>query len=261
MWFTIFKYGLTRPFAKIFYHPRVEAEWHIPLEGGAIIAANHVSAGETIMLPSLIKRRLIFPAKKELFQGKGFVGRIVAWFLTAVGQVPMDRGGGRASAAALEPVSEVLVNGGLVGIFPEGTRSPDGRLYKGHTGVARLALQAQVPIIPVGLVNTKLVKGLFGIPVMRNAAMIFGEPLDFSAYYGQQNSGQVLRWVTNEVMAAIQALTENDYVDVYVNRVKYGDLLDSDLSSKILAHPNFGVQPPPTTAELGENSKPAPKLN
>ncbi len=250
MWYTLFKYGLVRPFVRLFFSPRVEGERHIPAQGAAILAANHISAGETVMLPGLIKRKLTFPAKKELFQGKSLKGRVVAWFLKAVGQVPMDRTGGRAAVQALGPIGQVLHDGGLVGIFPEGTRSPDGRMYKGHTGVARLALQHQVPVVPVGLINTRMLKGPLGIPVMRDAAMVFGEPLDFSAYYGQHDSHQVLRYVTDEVMRAIQNLTDQEYVDVYVTRVKYGDLKSFDITKHILAHPNEGVTPPPTTAEL-----------
>lgn len=244
MWYKLFKHLLVRPYVRASYGPTLVGTENIPAEGGVILAANHRSYGETLMLPGMIKRTLTFPAKKELFEGRSLKGRVVAWFLTAVGQVPIDRSGGRAAAAGLGPIAKVLEDGGAAGIFPEGTRSPDGRLYKGHTGVARLALMTGAPVVPVGLVNTQIVKGLFGLPRMKGAVMVFGKPIDFSEYAGREHELKVLRWVTNEVVGAIQDLTGQEYVDVYVNRVKYGDLKDADLSKHVKASPNEGVTPP-----------------
>ncbi len=182
-----------------------------------MLAGNHLSAGDTFLLPALIRRPMTFPAKAELFRGdRGWQSKVVAWFLTAVGQVPMDRSGGVASAQSLQPVLEVLRRGGLVGIFPEGTRSPDGRLHRGRTGVARLALSADVPVIPVGFLNTQLRHGPLGIPWMTRPVIVIGEPLFFEAQSVTIDDEQaVLRDVTDQVMTSIQSLTGQEYVDAY----------------------------------------------
>ena len=250
MWYSILKYGLVRPLVVLLFRPKVEGAENIPAAGAVILAANHNSSGETLMLPAMVKRQMTFPAKKELYEMPGIKGWFIKTFLTLVGQVPMDRSGGRASVNALGPIGEVLENGGMVGIFPEGSRSPDGRLYKGHTGVARLALQDGVCVVPVGLINTQWVRGRFGIPTMKYPRMVFGKPMSFAEYSDQQNSHQVLRWVTNEVMGAIQEILGNQYVDAYVNRVKYGDLKNQDLRKLMLDYPNADSEKPVITAEL-----------
>lgn len=253
MWYTLFKYALFRPYVVLILRPRLIGAHHIPERGGAVLAANHLSSGETFALPALIRRPMVFPAKRELFEGRGLRGRIVAWFLSAVDQVPMDRAGGRATASALAPVIEALREGRLVGIFPEGTRSMDGRMYRGHTGVARLVLEAHVPVVPIGMIDTPWVRNGLGIPTMRNARMVVGEPLDFSEWYGQENNAAVLRWVTNEVMAAIQQLTGQTYVDLYGSRAKH--LKDAaTVDAKVRSHPNEGQERP----EPGQDS---PKLD
>lgn len=218
MLYTLFKYLLFRPVCMAVFRPWVEGEENIPETGGVILAGNHLSAGDTFLLPAVITRRMTFPAKAELFHQKG-LGAVVSWFLKAVGQVPMDRSGGRASADGLRPVYEVLENGGVVGIFPEGTRSHDGRLYRGRTGVARLALGARVPVVPVGFSDTQFVRGPFGIPVMKRPGVRIGTPLDFSASFGSTD-GAVYRQVTDAVMAAIQELTGQEYVAVYSNSAR-----------------------------------------
>lgn len=220
MYYTLFKYLLFRPVCRLFFRPWIRGEENIPDSGGAVLAGNHLSSGETFLLPALIRRPMTFPAKAELFKGdKGWQSRVVAWFLTVVGQVPMDRSGGAVSAQALQPVLEVLNRGGLVGIFPEGTRSRDGRLYKGRTGVARLALTAHVPVIPVGFFNTQMRPGPLGIPWMTRPGIVIGEPLSFE---GRLTPGadehDVYRAVTDEVMEAIQALTGQEYVAEYAPR-------------------------------------------
>lgn len=219
MLYTLFKYLLVRPICTIVFRPWVEGEENIPETGGVILAGNHLSAGDTFLLPAMITRQMTFPAKAELFQGRGFKGRILAWFLTGVGQVSMDRSGGRASADGLRPVYEALDNGGVVGIFPEGTRSHDGRLYRGRTGVARLALGARVPVIPVGFFNTEFRRGPFGIPLMKRPGIRIGKPLDFSEHFGS-TEGSVYREVTDSVMRVIQELTGQEYVPVYSNSAR-----------------------------------------
>lgn len=216
MLYTFFKYALVRPICTVVFRPWIEGEENIPQTGGVVLAGNHLSAGDTFLLPAMITRQMTFAAKAELFHGPGIKGHILAWFLTIVGQVPMDRAGGRASADGLRPIYEVLEHGGVVGIFPEGTRSRDGRLYRGRTGVARLALGAGVPVVPVGFVGTQFHKGLFGIPVMKRPGIRIGKPLDFSEHFGEVD-GAVYREVTDSVMLAIQELTGQEYVAVYGN--------------------------------------------
>lgn len=245
MWYLIFRDGIFRPLCLLWFRARIEGEDNIPKSGKAIVAANHISAGDTIVLPSMIRRPVTFVAKAELFLGnRGLFSKLVAWFLKAVGQVPLDRAGGRASVAALKPVLDVLEAGGLVGIFPEGTRSPDGRLYKGKTGVGRLALVAQAPVIPVALIGTEMVKNRLGLPWMNHPRVIVGKPLDFSAYASQVDDMSVVRWVTDEVMNAIMELSGQTYVDAYGASAKHGQLSGEELNSRVKPRPGFGVEPP-----------------
>jgi 1-acyl-sn-glycerol-3-phosphate acyltransferase len=231
---------------------------NIPESGGAVVAANHVASGDTITMPSLFKRKIIFPGKKELFMKRGLIGHLLSWFLKSIGTVSLDRSGGRASAAGLAPLIQVLEDGGLVGIFPEGTRSPDGRLYRSHTGVARLALTAQVPVIPVGMKHTGITRGFLGIPSMKDARIIIGEPLDFSPWYGQENNTVTLRWVTDEIARAIQVLTGQQYVNVYASKVKHAEMTPEEVNAHVLTHPNDGVDVPLTKAERQLNPTTVP---
>lgn len=251
MWYTLFKYILFRPGMKILLHPKLSGEHNIPARGAAVLASNHLGMADTLALPALIRRRLTFPAKKELFEGTSFRGRIVAWFLRAVGMVPLDRSGGRASAGGLGPIDQVLADGGLAAIFPEGTRSPDGELFKGHTGVARLALDSNVPVIPVAMVDTLVVRNRIGLPTMRGGHIIIGKPLDYSPWRRQSDDAKVLRWITDDVMTHIQQMSGQDYVAVYGFRVKHGNLRDTDLSAYRQLAPLADDVRPPTDAELG----------
>ena len=212
----VFKYVAFAPLSRLLFRPSVSGAGNIPTSGAAILVSNHISAGDTFLLPSMIRRRVTFPAKIELFHGRGLKGRLLSWFLTVVGQRPMDRSGGRASASSMESVLEVLRTGHLLGIYPEGTRSPDGRLYKGKTGVARLVLQAGVPVIPVAMIDTELVPSrFFRIPTMRRPKIRIGKPMDFSPYAQAGNDRDVLRWITDEIMNAVMELSGQEYVDVY----------------------------------------------
>ena len=148
------------------------------------------------------------------------------------------------------PVEAELAAGNLIGIFPEGTRTPDGRLYRGHTGVARLALENGVPVVPVGMVNTRLRRGPLGLPTMKGARIVIGAPLDYTPWRGQADSVRVLRWVTDDVMAHIQQLSGQEYVNVYASRVKYGNLKGKDLTGHLRARADEGLEAPPTDAEL-----------
>lgn len=247
-WYVVLKNGLVRPFVKIAYKPIVEGDENIPDTGGVILACNHTAATETYMMPCLIDRQLTYPAKAELFRkGKGIKGipqSIVAWAMKAVGQVPLDRSGGRASLDGLGPVLDVLKAGGLAGIYPEGTRSPDGRLYRGKTGVARLALAAGVPVVPVAFINAQNDKKLLGfIPMADHPIIRFGAPLDFSAYHGRQDDRAIVRWVTDEIMDAIWQLSGQQYVDAYGTSVKYGGMSLAEADAKVKERP--GGQPAP----------------
>ncbi|SER47959.1 1-acyl-sn-glycerol-3-phosphate acyltransferase [Propionibacterium cyclohexanicum] len=251
MWYQFFKHVLFRPMVRFLLRPKFEGGANVPRTGAAVLAANHIGAADTYCLPALIDRTLIFPAKKELFEGRTISGRIVAWFLTRVGMVPLDRSGGRASAGVLGSIEEVLARGSLVGIFPEGTRSPDGRMYRGHTGVARLALTSGAPVVPVAMISTQVMRRRIGLPTMRNARIVIGEPVDYSPWRGQEEDSRVLRWVTDDVMARIQELSGQDYVDVYASRVKRGNLRGADLSRYLKPAPTTGVERPPSDAQLG----------
>lgn len=247
MLYSLFKNVVFRPVIKYVFRARVENEENIPAAGGVIVASNHLDAGDTIVFPAMIKRQVTFPAKAELFAGdRGPFSKLVAWFLTAVGQVPLDRSGGRASLDGLGPVLQVLAEGGCVGIYPEGTRSPDGRLYKGKTGVARMALAAQVPIVPVAMKNSTISKRA-GIPWIDHPVVVVGKPLDFSEYYGRVDDPRVLRWVTDQVMAAIQELSGQTYVEAYGTSVKSGSLTKAEADARILERPGINtVEPEPT---------------
>jgi 1-acyl-sn-glycerol-3-phosphate acyltransferase len=217
----VFKWVAFAPLCRLLFRPTVSGAENIPASGPAILVSNHISAGDTFLLPAMIKRRLTFPAKVELFHGRGVRGRLLTWFLKGVGQLPMDRSGGRASTTSMDGVLGVLRNGDLLGIYPEGTRSPDGRLYKGKTGVARLVLQAGVQVVPVGMIDTELVPTrLFKIPTMRRPKIRIGEPIDFSAYAAASNDRSVLRWVTDEIMNAVMQLSGQEYVDMYGTAAK-----------------------------------------
>jgi 1-acyl-sn-glycerol-3-phosphate acyltransferase len=246
----LFKWFLFAPVIKLLWRPWLEGAENVPRSGAALLVSNHISYADTVVLPAMVERKVTFPAKAELFKGKSFGGRVVAWFLRQVGMLPMDRSGGRASADSVDMVGQVLASGEMVGIYAEGTRSPDGRLYKGKTGVARLVLGHQVPVLPVGTVGTEFVKGWFGLPMVRRPGIRIGKPLDFSQYYDQPANREVLRWVTDEIMAAIQALTGQEYVDVYATSIKSGAFAGRNLDEKVTARPGLGTRVPPTTAEL-----------
>ncbi len=251
MLYWVFKWTVFVGVCRLVFRPRVTGREHIPSSGPAILVANHISSGDTFLLPAMIRRRMVFPAKAELFTGKGPTTRFVAWFLQAVGQLPMDRSGGRASASSMDGVLGALRRGQLLGIFPEGTRSPDGRLYKGKTGVARLVLQAGAPVLPVGFVNTNWVRSnVLGIPTMRRAEIRIGAPLDFSAYAGAATDRDVLRWVTDEIMAAVQQQSGQTYVDAYGASVKAAKAEGRELPALVRSRPGEG-RPVPRVPVVG----------
>ncbi|HEX5018760.1 MAG TPA: lysophospholipid acyltransferase family protein [Actinomycetes bacterium] len=223
MLYWLMKYVLVGPWLRLVFRPWVQGLEHIPDEGPAILASNHLSFSDSIFLPLMVDRHITFLAKSDYFTGKGIKGRLTAWFFSGVGQVPVDRTGGRASEAAISTGLRVLGEGHLLGIYPEGTRSPDGRLYRGKTGVARMALEAKVPVIPVAMINTRHVQPPGRVlPRIARVGIRIGEPLDFSRYEGMESDRFVLRSVTDELMYELMELSGQEYVDVYAARAKAG---------------------------------------
>ncbi|HLS40732.1 MAG TPA: 1-acyl-sn-glycerol-3-phosphate acyltransferase [Ornithinicoccus sp.] len=218
-WFL--KKVLVGPLVKVLFRPEVEGAENIPERGPAIFASNHLSFIDSVFIPLVVPRRMTFPAKSDYFTGTGIKGWAMRTFFTGVGQIPMDRSGGEASKAALRSSLKVLKRGEFLGIYPEGTRSPDGRLYKGKTGVARMALEAHAPVIPVGVIGTDKAQPTGQmIPRVAPVTIRFGKPLDFSRYDGMQDDRYVLRAITDEIMYEIMKLSGQEYVDEYAATVK-----------------------------------------
>jgi 1-acyl-sn-glycerol-3-phosphate acyltransferase len=244
--YNVFKYTIFVWAVRLLFRPRIEGAENVPRTGPAILVSNHISAGDTFLVPALLRRRLTFPAKAEMFHGRGLKGRALAWFLTVVGQVPMDRSGGRASAGSMDNVLQVLRDGKLLGIYPEGTRSPDGRLYKGKTGVARLVLQAGVPVVPLAVIGTEFVPSAIPkVPTMKRPLVRIGRPVDFSAYTGAGNDREVLRWVTDQIMAEVMRLSGQEYVDAYASSVKAALSAGEPLPPSATTGPGEGRRVPP----------------
>ncbi|MCK2241183.1 MULTISPECIES: lysophospholipid acyltransferase family protein [unclassified Crossiella] len=201
---------------RLVWRPTVLGLENLPKDGPFILAANHLSFADSLMLPLVVPRQVAFLAKAEYFTGKGLKGAVLRWVFTALGQIPVERGKGRAAGQALDTALEVLQAGGAFGIYPEGTRSRDGQLHRGHVGVARLALTSGAPVIPVGLIGTDRLQPLGKkIPRIRPVTIHFGTPLDFTRYDGMNESLPILRSVTDEIMYQIMELSGQEYVDRY----------------------------------------------
>ncbi|MBV1780447.1 1-acyl-sn-glycerol-3-phosphate acyltransferase [Paeniglutamicibacter sp. ABSL32-1] len=221
MFYQFMKRFIVGPLVNVLFRPWVKGLENIPESGGAILASNHLSVSDSIFLPVAVSRPVIFLAKMDYFTGKGPKGRITAWFFRMINQIPMDRSGGAASAHSLGAGAQALADGSLLGIYPEGTRSPDGRLYRGKLGVAKLALEAGVPVIPIAMIGTDKVQPIGKrLPNIRRVGMIIGEPLDFSRYAGMSEDRFVQRSVVDEIMYAIMRLSGQEYADTYAATVK-----------------------------------------
>lgn len=212
---------LVGPVLWLCYRPAVEGRRHVPARGPVIIASNHLTFFDSIFMPLMVRRGVTFVAKAEYFTGRGLSGALVRLFFTATGTIPVDRTGGLAAQAALDTQLRVLRQGRIAGIYPEGTRSPDGRLYRGKTGVARLALASGAPVVPVAMLNTDELQppGRL-VPKLRRVRIRFGAPLDSNAYAGMAGDRSAERAFTDEVMARLQQLSGREYVDVYAQQVK-----------------------------------------
>ncbi|CAB4551422.1 unannotated protein [freshwater metagenome] len=215
-------YGMLRafltPFLMVLFRPKVKGLRHVPGSGPVIIASNHLSFSDSIFMPLVVPRKVTFLAKSEYFTSPGPKGLLKKLTFIALGQVPVDRSGGRRSEAALITGLKVLAEGKCLGIYPEGTRSPDGRLYKGRTGIARLAIESGAPIIPVAMFNTEKIQPTGTVvPKVMRVEMIFGEPMYFE---GDSTDLLHLRDVTDKIMSTIQALSGQEYVDTYATKAK-----------------------------------------
>jgi len=215
--YTFLKSFLT-PILMVLFRPKVNGLRHVPNVGPVIIASNHLSFSDSIFMPLVVPRKVTFMAKSEYFTSPGLKGFMKKIVFQALGQVPVDRSGGRRSEAAIRTGLKLLEEGQCIGIYPEGTRSPDGRLYKGRTGIARMAIDSGVPVVPVAMFNTAEIQPTGQIvPKVRRVEMVFGEPMYFE---GDSGDLQFLRKVTDEIMQAIQKLSGQVYVDIYASDAK-----------------------------------------
>jgi 1-acyl-sn-glycerol-3-phosphate acyltransferase len=206
------------PFMRLLWQPKVTGIENVPASGGAIIASNHLSIVDSLFLPLIVPRPVTFAAKSEYFTGTGLVNRVTAAYLRATNQLSVDRTGARAGQAMLEAALGLVQQGGLFAIYPEGTRSPDGRLYRGRVGVGWLALHSGLPVIPVGMSGTdRVLPPGRKFPRISSVRISIGEPLTFDAYKGQPCGARQRRAVTDEVMKSIQGLTGQEYVPVYAS--------------------------------------------
>lgn len=215
------KYVLLGPLIRVLTRPTIEGLEHVPMHGGAILASNHLAVADSFLLPLLVPRRITFLAKREYFVQPGLLGLLKKTFFIGMGQVPVDRASASAAQAALDTAVRLLRDQKMLGIYPEGTRSPDGRLYKGKTGVARMALEADVPVIPVAMIGTDKVNPI-GSRMWRphHVHIRIGEPLDFSRYAGMAGDRFIERSMTDEIMYTLMELSEQTYVDTYAATVK-----------------------------------------
>ena len=221
MFYWLLKTVVLGPLLRLIFRPWVEGLEHVPSTGGAILASNHMSFSDSIFLPLVVERKVTFLAKADYFTGRGPKGRLTAAFFKLADQLPVDRAGGRASEAALRTGLRVLRRGDLLGIYPEGTRSPDARLYRGKTGVARMALEAGVPVLPVAMIDTDKAQPIGKrLPSIVRIGVRIGAPLDFSRYEGMENDRFVLRSITDEIMYNLMQLSGQEYVDVYAADMK-----------------------------------------
>jgi len=209
------------PLLRVVFRPKVLGVHNVPETGPAILASNHLSYADWLFMPLTLTRRVTFVAKAEYFTTPGVKGWFQKKFFSGAGQVPIDRSGANAAEGAMKSAKKILDSGELFGIYPEGTRSHDGKLYRGKTGVARLALETGAPVVPCAVVGTDVVAPsgkVFGH--WTRPAVRFGPPLDFSRYEGMENDRYILRAITDEIMYEIMRLSQQEYVDMYANKAK-----------------------------------------
>ena len=218
------------PILTIAFRPKVTGLRNVPHLGPVIIASNHLSFSDSVFMPLVVPRKVTFLAKSEYFTSPGPKGIAKRLIFTSLGQVPVDRSGGRRSEAAITTGLRLLSESACIGIYPEGTRSPDGRLYKGRTGIARMALESGAPVIPVAMFNTAEIQPTGQVvPKVRRVEMVFGAPLYFE---GDSADATVLREVTDAIMKAIQEISHQEYVDMYASEMKVVLLKEARASVK-----------------------------
>lgn len=221
MFYWIMKHLVVGPISKMIFRPWIVGAENIPADGPVILASNHLSFIDSVFLPLMIQRRVYFLAKSEYFKGRRIKGWLTKNFMLATGQLPIDRSGGQASEASLITGLGVLDKGNVLGIYPEGTRSPDGNLYRGRTGVARMILESGAPVIPVAMIDTDKAMPIGSkLPKIRRIGTVIGEPLDFSRFRGMQSDRFILRSVTDEIMYELNKLSGQTYVDVYASSIR-----------------------------------------
>jgi 1-acyl-sn-glycerol-3-phosphate acyltransferase len=234
---------------KVIFRPWSRGKKNVPRRGPVILVSNHLSFADHFFGPMPLPRKVIFLAKSEYFTGKGIKGLLSRAFFSGVGQIPIDRTGGDASERALRSGLRVLAEGSVLGIYPEGTRSPDGRLYKGKTGVARLALESRASVVPCAMMDTFefLPPGSLHPQLKIRPGVIFGKPMEFSRYYGKESDRAALRAVTDEIMAEIAKLSGQEYLpELYAARAK-----------ELIAAENADKGDKPGTEPLSEKELPA----
>lgn len=221
MTYFLLKNFVLGPILNILFRPWVRGAENVPKRGGAILASNHLSFVDSIFLPLKLHRQVTFLAKSDYFTGKGVKGALIRWFFKATGQLPIDRSGGKASEDSLNTGLGVLERELLLGIYPEGTRSPDATLYRGRTGIARMVLEAKVPVIPVAMIDTEKVMPIGQkYPNIQRVGVVLGEPLDFTRFAGMEGERAVLRSVTDQIVYRIMRLSGQRYQDVYASTVR-----------------------------------------
>jgi 1-acyl-sn-glycerol-3-phosphate acyltransferase len=235
---------------KVIFRPWSRGRKNVPRRGPVILVSNHLSFADHFFVSIPLPRMVVFLAKAEYFTGKGVKGLLSKAFFSGVGQIPIDRTGGDASDRALRSGLRVLAEGNVLGIYPEGTRSPDGRLYKGKTGVARLALESRASVVPCAMIDTFefLPPGSLHPSLKIRPGVIFGKPMEFSRYYGKESDRAALRAVTDEIMAEIAKLSGQEYLpELYAARAK-----------ELIAAANADKEDKPGTRMLPEKELPPP---
>ncbi len=221
MFYWLMKNLVVGPIIMTAFRPWVRGIENVPTEGAVILASNHLSFVDSVFLPLVLDRRVVFLAKSDYFTGRGFRGWVIRMFFIGTGQLPIDRSGGKASEASLNTGLRVLSEGYALGIYPEGTRSPDGVMYRGRTGVARMILESGAPVVPVAMIDTEKVMPIgTKLPKVMRPGVVFGEPLDFSRFAGLESDRFVLRSVTDEIMYELGRLSGQEYRDVYATTVR-----------------------------------------
>lgn len=217
----VLKVIVVGPWLRVLFRPWTEGMDVLPRRGSAILASNHLSFSDSFFLPLMIRRRMTFLAKSDYFTGRGVKGLLSKAFFAGTGQVPIDRSSGRAAEAAINTGVRILRRGNLLGIYPEGTRTADGRLYRGRVGVARMALEAPAPVIAVAMIGTYEIQPPGRIkPRLNRVGIRFGPALDFTRYEGMETDRFVLRSITDEVVYSLMGLSRQEYVDMYATRAK-----------------------------------------